>query len=552
VGGDHRAVVDRVVELERGRSACWAEAWTEAYESLSAADRSVPLGPEDLELLATSAYMLGREDEYLATLERAHRGYLDANDHGRSVRAAFWIGIQFAQRGETARASGWLGRAARLVHSHPDEVERGYLLLPAVFEREARGEFDEAARIAGDAVVIAERLGELDLFALAAHMQGHMLIEAGHLRDGLVLLDEAMVPAGAGELSPIVTGIVYCGVILACQLAQQVRRAREWTTVLSSWCDRQPDLVAFTGRCRVHRAEIMQLGGSWAEALVEARRAHGRCLLGRNEAAAGEAAYREGEIYRLTGVHEAAERAFEEASRRGREPQPGLALLRVAQGRRAAALGSIQRAVLEADPPVERVALLPACIEIMLAGGRLEDARVALADFAGAIDIRECPAHAAQLAQAQGAIALASGDPSAALPALRRAARAWQKLDAPYDVARARELVGLACRAVGDEEGACLELGAARLTFTELGAATDVARLDALGRDRRARRAHGLTARELEVLRMLAAGRTNKAIATELVLSARTVDRHVSNIFAKLGVSSRAAATTYAHEHELV
>jgi DNA-binding CsgD family transcriptional regulator len=551
-GGDNRTVVDPADELERGRRAYSAEAWTDAYESLSTADRSDPLGPWDLERLATCAYMLGREDEYLSILERAHRAHLDANDHVRAVRAAFWIGIQFAQRGEIARASGWLGRATRLVQSHPDEVEQGYLLLPTIFEREARRELEEAARIAGDAVVIAERLGERDLFALAVHMQGHVLIEAGRLRDGLVLLDEAMVPAAAGELSPIVTGIVYCGVILACQLAQEVRRAGEWTAVLSSWCERQPDLVAFTGRCRVHRAEIMQLRGSWAEALVEAQRAHERCLLARNEGAAGEAAYRQGEIHRLRGDHEAAEWAFKEASRRGRLPQPGSALLRLTQGRRAAALASIQRAAAEAELPVERVALLPAFIEISLAAGRLEEARAALVEFERSIDARACPAHAASLAYARGAIALGSGDPSAALPVLRRAARAWQELEAPYDVGRARELVGLACRAVGDEEGAVLELEAARLTYGELGAASDLARLDAIDRGEVAQGAHGLTARELEVLRMVAAGRTNKAIAAELVLSVRTVDRHVSNIFAKLGVSSRASATTFAHGHGLI
>ena len=526
--------------------------WIDAFESFSVADRSDPLGGDDLELLATSAYMLGREDEYLATLERVHRAHLDANEHVRAVRAAFWIGIQFAQRGEMARASGWLGRASRLVQSHPDEVERGYLLLPGVFEREARGELEEAARLAGDAVVIAERFGERDLFALAAHLQGHVLIEAGHVRDGLVLLDEAMVPAGAGELAPIVTGIVYCGVILACRLAQEVRRAREWTAVLSDWCERQPDLVAFTGRCRVHRAEIMQMGGSWPEALAEARLAHERCLLGRNELAAGEAAYREGEIHRLRGDHEAAERAFAEASRRGREPQPGLALLRLTHGRRAVALASIRRALAEAGLPVERVALLPACIEIMVAAGRLEEAEVALADFERGIDTPQCAAHAASLAHAQGAIALASGDAAAALRVLRRAARAWRELDAPYDVARARELAGVACRAVGDEEGAALELEAARLTYEKLSAAPDLARIEALSRGERAEGAHGLTARELEVLRLIATGRTNKSIAADLVLSVRTVDRHVANTFAKLGVSSRAAATTYAHEHGLV
>jgi DNA-binding CsgD family transcriptional regulator len=545
--------VAAVSELERGREAYAAEAWLDAYDSLSAADQSDPLGAVDLELLATAAYMLGREDAYLALLERAHSAHLDANEPAGAVRSAFWIGTHFAQRAEMARASGWLGRAQRLLERYgPDELARGYLLLPSVFEHEAGGQLEAAAGVAGEAVAIAERFGDRNLFALAAHMQGHILLENGHVKDGLALLDEAMVPAAVGELSPIVTGIVYCGVILACQEAYEVRRAREWTGVLSKWCERQPDLIAFTGRCRIHRAEIMQLAGSWSDALAEARRAHERCLQGQNEAAAGEASYREAEIHRLRGERTAAERAYREASRRGREPQPGLALLRLAQGECVAGLALIRRALVETDQPSRRVALLPACIEITLVAGQLDEARAASLELERLIDAEECPALAATLAHAQGAVQLVGGDQGAALPALRRAARIWQELEAPYEVARARELAGLACRALGDEEGAALEFDAARITYEELLAAPDLVRLDSVRAGGSARDAHGLTERELEVLRMIAAGETNKAIAAELVLSVRTVDRHVSNIFAKLSVSSRAAATAQAHQYRLI
>ena len=545
--------MDVIAELERGRDSYTRHAWLNAYESLSAVDRVSPLAAEDLERLATSAYMLGREDEYLAMLERAHGAHLDANDPLRAVRCAFWIGTHFAQRGQMARAGGWLGRAKRLLDRHgADDVERGYLLLPSVFEHEARGELEVATHVAAEAMGIAERFDDGDLLALAAHMQGHMLIEDGHLREGLALLDEAMVPGAAGELSPIVTGIVYCGVILACQTAHEVRRAREWTEVLSRWCERQPDLVAFTGRCLIHRAEILQLRGSWSMALEEARRAHERCLEGQNVAAAGEASYREGEVHRLRGEHAAAESAYRDASRCGREPQPGLALLRLAQGESEQAVTMIRRALAESDQPGERVALLPTCVEIMLAAGRLDEAREASRELERRIDPEACAALAAALAHAQGAVQFAGGNPEAALRALRRATRTWQELDAPYEVARARELAGLACRALGDEEGAALELEAATVTYQGLRAAPDLARLDALAPGPTAKDAHGLTERELEVLRHVAAGQTNKAIAADLVLSVRTVDRHVSNIFAKLGVSSRAGAASFAHEHRLV
>jgi DNA-binding CsgD family transcriptional regulator len=544
---------DARAQLERGRESYALEAWAEAHELLSAADPSHPLGARDLELLATAAYMIGREEDYFASLERAHRAYVDAGEALAAARCAFWIGVNLARRGEVGSAGGWLGRAQRLLDRvEGDSVERGYLLLPVAFEQEAGGDWEAAAATAGEAATIGERFGDPDLFALAAHEQGHILIQNGRLKQGLALLDEAMVAVTAGELSPIVSGIVYCGVILACQEAYEVRRAQEWTAALTRWCERQPDLVAFTGRCRVHRAEIMQLHGAWPEALDEARRAGERCLSADNAAAAGEAWYRQGEIHRLLGDLAPAEDAYRAASGRGREPQPGLALLRLAQGRAEAAQAAIRRAAAETAEIGRRAGLWPAYMEIMLAVGDVEAARYACRELGLIAEGQEGGALGAMAAHALGAVELAEADARAAVVALRRAGRLWQELEAPYEAARARELLGLACRALGDEDTAAMELEAARAVFAALGAAPDLARLDALTSSTAPGNAHGLTARELEVLRRLAAGATNKAIAAELVLSVRTVDRHVSNIFAKVGVSSRAAATAFAHEHRLV
>ena len=545
-------MADAVVELERGREAYSAEAWSDAYESLSAADRADPLGPEDLELLATSAYMLGREAQYLALLERAHRAHLGAVQPLAALRCAFWIAVHLASRGELGRAGGWLGRAQRLLDEQgADGVELGYLLLPVVFEQEASGDLDAAAATASEAAAIGRRFGDPDLFALAAHEQGHVLIRIGHIKEGLRLLDETMVAVTAGELSPIVSGIVYCGVILACQDAQEVRRAQEWTTALSGWCERQPDLVAFTGRCLTHRAELMQLHGRWLEALEEARRAEQRCVEGENPAAAGEACYRQGEIRRALGDLGQAEEAYREASHRGREPQPGLALLRLAQGNLDAASAAIRRILDETGEAGRRAKVLPAYVEIMLAAGDLEAARNASRELESLAEGHEQGALGAIAEQARGAVELAEGDAAAALASLRRALETWQRLEALYEAARVRELVGLACSALGDEDTAALELEAARAAYTELGARPDLVRIGSLA-GHAPGDAHGLTERELEVLRLVAAGETNKAIAAELVLSERTVDRHVSNIFAKLGVSSRAAATAHAYEHGLL
>ncbi len=540
--------------VDQGRAAYARGNWADALEALAAAGEREGLAGEDLELLATASYMLGQEEEYFAALERSHQAHLDAGKGLRAARCAIWIGLNLARDGEMGQASGWLARAQRLVEQEADaSVEQGYLLLPGAFEREASGDWDGAATILAEAAEIGERFSDLDLVALARHEQGHVLIINGRAIEGLGLLDETMLAAATGELSPIVTGIVYCGVILACQEAYEPRRAQEWTGALTDWCARQPDMVAFSGRCLVHRAEIMQLQGTWPDALEEARRAAVRCAEGDNQLAVAEALYRQAEIHRLLGEFEAAEDAYAEAGRSGREPQPGMALLRLAQGNRDAAVAAIRRAETETTERAKRAGLLPAFVEIMLATDDLAAAQSACDELEQIAEGFDAGAVGAMVGYATGATRLAAGDAEAALRDLRKSARAWQDLRAPYEAARARALVGLACRALGDADGAAIEIEAARDTFAGLGAASDRTWADELLRPGGpAADTHGLSARELEVLRLVAAGETNKAIAAGLVLSDRTVDRHVSNIFAKLGVSSRTAATAFAYEHDLI
>ena len=545
--------MDRVDELARGRESYARRAWQDAYESLSGADQAGSLEARDLELLATAAYMLGRDEEYVSGLERAHHAYLDRGELLRAVRCAFWIGINLTLRGEMGRASGWLGRARRLMDREGrDCVEQGYLLVPLIFERQAAGDYAAAIAAAAEAVAIGERFGDADLFALAAQAQGILLVKQGRVVEGLGLLDEAMVAVTAGELSPIVNGFVYCGVISGCQAAYEPRRAQEWTAALTSWCEQQPDMVSFTGTCLVHRAEIMQLHGAWPEALEEARRAGERCALAMNESAAAEALYRQGELHRLQGELGIAENDYRNARRGGYEPQPGLALLRLAQGNREAAVAAIRRHAGETYEPSKRAGLLPAYVEIMLAAGDVQAARSACAELREIAERWQGGMMEAMAAHARGAVDLVEGDAGAALVALRHAEQAWRELEAPYEAARTRILVGLACAALGDDDTAALELDAARGVLAQLGAAPDLARVDSLTRRGASLNAGGLTPRELQVLGLVAVGKSNREIASALVISEHTVARHVQNIFAKLGVSSRTAASAFAFAHDLL
>jgi DNA-binding NarL/FixJ family response regulator len=535
-------------DLEQGRESYASSAWTPAYESLARADELEPLAASDLELFATSAYMLGREDEWLKLMERACHLRAEAGEQRLAARCAFWIGMHLFLRGQMGPGTGWLGRAGRLLEGEGDCVEQGYMLMPVMFQHEAEGDFDGAAATAAAAAEIGERFADRDLFSLAMFGQGEILVHHGRVREGLALLDQAMVGATTGELSPIATGIVYCGVIMTCEEVYDVRRAREWTDALRRWWEQQPDLLAFTGRCLVHRAQLMQLQGAWPEALEEADRADRRFERAANPPAAAKSAYLQGEVYRLRGDVAAAEEAYRRASQHGLEPQPGWSLLRLAQGKADAAATAIRRVLGETTDSLPRGALLPAYVEIMLEVGELEAALEGAEELTRIGDECDSDLLRAGAAQARGAVELAAGDAAGALAALRQAVQAWQELEAPYEAARARVLVGRACRELGDDEAFALELESARATFEQLGATPDLAALDEGGGGS----THGLTARELEVLRLIASGKSNRQIASELVISEHTVARHVQNIFTKLRVTSRTAAGAFAFEHDLV
>jgi len=543
--------MDPSVEIQRGREAFRRRAWKGAYDSLSTADGMAPLVAEDLERLAVAAYLTGRDEEHCRALERAHQAHRDAGDDGSAARCAFWIGFMLIFRGEMGRASGWLARAQRLVGER-ECVERGYLLLPVAGRQFQERDYRAAIATASAATAVGERFDDPDLVAGARHVQGCALVEQGQMQRGLTLLDEVMVAVTSGELSPIMTGLVYCSVIESCQQSYALGRALEWTTALARWCEAQPGLVAFTATCLARRAEIMQLHGAWPDAIREARRACERVAQIPDRRPPAAAFYQQAEVHRLRGEFANAEEAYRDASQGGADPQPGLALLRLAQGRTDTAAAAIRRAVTATSGPLARTRVLPAFIEIMLAAGEVQSARAAAKELEEIAATFEASALAALAAEGRGQVQLAEGDAEAALVSLRRAWQVWQAIDAPYLAARTRMLIGLACRVLGDDDGCALEFQAARAIFEQLGAAPGVARLDALTRGAAPGSAHGLSARELQVLRLIATGKTNRAVAAELSISEKTVARHVSNIFTKLGLSTRAAATAYAYRHHLV
>lgn len=532
---------------ELGRTAYANRAWEDAFRALS---KAKGLSAEDTQRLAWAAALTSRDAECVDALERTHQLHLDANNPLAAARAAFWAGFRLMSLGETARGSGWLSRAARLLENQPDCAEHGYLKLAHVTRAIAARDHEAAIAAARAAASTGDRFKDADLVAFARNLEGRALIRAGKPAEGLPLLDEVMLAATSGSLSPVVTGILYCSVIASCQQSYALDRAREWTSALSTWCQAQPQLVNFAGTCLIHRSEILQLSGDWPEAIEEIRRASER--LADKHADTGYAHYQAGELHRVRGELEDAEQAFARASEHGRDPQPGLALLRLAQGKTDAAANASRRVLAATTDPLARCRVLPAHVEIMLAANDLAEARTAsdeLSKLAATfgMDILTAIANATH-----GAVLLADGDAKNAVAPLQQAHEVWQRVSAPYLAARVRVLMARAFRALGDADSAALALDAARKTFTALGAHPDLGGLDAQAAVPRRADTRGLSPRELEVLRLVAAGKTNKAIGQQLFVSEKTVDRHVSNIFAKLDVATRSAATAWAFQNGLV
>lgn len=536
--------------IDQGRSAFRQHRWTDAFESFRDADRRGGLPAVDLERLATAEILTGNAASGLDSLTRAHEEYLVVGDVSGAARCAAWMALHLTNVGEAARAGGWLARGQRLVDelAEPDSVA-GFLLIPQSLGRLYGGDPQGALQLFSQAGEIGRRFQDRDLSALALLGSGQATLELGRPEEGLRMFDEVMVAVTAGELSAVPSGIAYCAVIGNCHVAFDLERALQWTAALDSWCRARPDMVAFSGQCQAHRAELFKLHGAWDEALEAAGLAQDRSARGDPQARYG-GYYQQGEVQRLTGRLDLAEASFAKAATSGYEPQPGLALLLLARGESGQAQAMIRRAAAVADIATRRH-LLPALVDIELALDDLPAARQAadeLARFA-----KDCakPMVRAVAHQAGGAVLLAEGDPAPASRELRQAWHLWLELGVPYEAARCRSLLGRACRELGDEASALMEFDAAHAAFLELGAAPAAAWTASLMGKADGAAAGPLTAREAEVLRLVASGQGNRAIAAALFLSEKTVARHVSNIFLKLGLTSRAAATRYAFEHGL-
>lgn len=538
--------------LHRGRTAYERQAWSDAYAALADANRATPLDADDLDRLATTAHLIGLDEASGQARTRAFQAHLQAGDRVRAAASAIWRVFLLAElRNREAEMGGWVSRVEHVLEEHGgDCAERGFLLCLLARKKGSEGDIDAARELFAEAFIIGERVGSANLVALSRHGEGRALLRLQQTAAGLARLDEAMVAVTAGEVSPLVAGVVYCSVLGACHDIFNLRRAQEWTAALAAWCGAHPDMVPFRGQCLVRRSELLQMHGAWDEAADEARRACER--LSEELVDAGAAFYQQAEICRVRGEFARADEAYRKASRVGRRPQPGLALLRLAQGDLAAADAAIRSALHETKTPRARALVLHAAVEILLAVGNLAAARAAageldeLARRTDAAVLRAAAAHAA------GAIALAAGEPRQAVAHLREAWDVWREVPAPYEVARVRVLIGSAYAALGDGEGARMEFDAATEMFEQLGARADAERVAALQAKDAGAPSGGLTGREVEVLRQIAAGKTNRAIAAELSISEKTVARHISNIFTKLDLSSRSAATAYAYEHKLL
>lgn len=542
--------------IDQGRVAFAGRQWRTAYEQLYAADGEAPLEPADLERLATAAYLVGQDDHAVTLWTRVHHDWIDRDDVPRAAYWGYWLSLIQLLKGERAQATGWLARAQRLDKARLEVgAAKGYGEVLSGLQ--AIGSGDTAGAIArfDAALALAERFDDPDLLALALLGQGQALTMQHATAEGAARLDEAMLGITAGKVSPVLAGIVYCAVILTCQRIFDLARAREWTRQLDLWCAAQPDLAPFRGECLVHRSEVLQARGDWSGALDEAAKARDH-LAARSEIVVGRACYQQGELHRLRGEFDAAERMFREAGRYGCEPQPGVSLLRLARDEADAAAAAIRLAVDAAvDVPgpaggLSRPRLLGPLIEILLALGDTAGARKAADELAGIAAKMNAPYLAATSAHGNGAVLLVEGETQAAQARLREAWMLWQQLEMPYESACVRVLLGQVCRRLDDHETARMHFDAARAVFERLEAAPALAQLERLTAD--ADSDDALTRREREVLALVAAGRSNRQIAAALAISEHTVARHMSNIFDKLGVSSRTAASTYAHTHKLL
>ncbi|CAM3991510.1 helix-turn-helix transcriptional regulator [Smaragdicoccus niigatensis] len=524
-----------VEDLRQAQEAYERRDWLAAYADLSAAEPDV-LSGDDFLRLAIAAFLTGRRNDCIQALQRAYACYVDSGAPRFAIRCAFHLGMMLSAGGEHAIAGGWVSRAQRLLTTLADDCpEAGLVEYPLMFRSLVSGDYESAARRAERVIDLGHRFNDPELLAMGLNATGRIAIYQGRVSAGLALLDEGMLVLADDSINPIIAGHMYCSMIEACQEMCDFDRAEQWTRMLSGWCDGQPGLVAFTGSRSLHRAQLMRIHGNFEAALAELDLAERR-YLGMGSRAAVEAVYLErADIFRMLGRLSEAEAEFDRAQQRGADPHPGLALVWLAHGRVDAAIAAARRLLGEPRPAIARARLLPSAIEILLAAGDVAEAQTLSDELSGYAESFGCTELSATADYVRGVV-LAD---STGIPALRRASAVWQTLDVPYEAARCADALARAFRRAGDAASAVIEDDRRRTL------------LDRLGITSRATPA-GLSDREVEVLRLVAAGRSNPDIARSLFLSEKTVARHLSNIFTKIGVGSRTAAAAFAFEHKLV
>lgn len=540
---------DATSHLGTAREHHHASRWVRACEEYAAADRATPLAVDDLEAWAESAQVVGRIDEALAVLTRCFELRAEAGEIHAATRATYWLwSAHIFARGEFATAAGWVEQARSLAEER-GSGEYGWLLIPRAYGCIGKGDYATAEGLLHRATELGLGRGDVDLITIATTMRGRASLKLGSLESGLALLDQAMVRILTRATSPRTTSVMYCAAIGSCYEVQEIARATEWSVALDHWLGTLPQLGgAYFGNCRIYRALLMRLRGEWSRAEAELEQTC-RDLAVDGRLVVGHAWYELGELRRLQGLP-GVEEAFEQATAFGHAAQPGLSLYRLGQGDAQAAAAGLRRVLAERELAGDRLALLPAAVEIALSAGRIDEAKDIITELENTAQTYPTTAMRAILEAARGAVALREDRPADALARLREAAHRWRELDAPYETAQVGARIAEGCRALGDEEGALMELRAALATFERLGARPDASRVRGLLSSQNTQLAV-LSPRETDVLRLIATGETNAEIAAQLFLSERTVHRHVSNILIKLDVRSRTSAATYAVRHGL-
>jgi DNA-binding NarL/FixJ family response regulator len=536
--------------LSRARTAYERGDWDAAYRDLKLLRDRQALGAEDLYALGDAAWWLGLVRETFAVSEECYQGFLAEGRVSRAAMTALGLGFVWMARGEATIGAAWIGRARRLLEHEPEGMEHGILVWLDANEALESGDLDRAlvdSRLVQD---LGHRFASTLLVTLGLMTEGTVSVRSGDLQRGFALLDEAMLPVLAGQLPPDWAGNAYCQMVAVCCEFADIARARHWTAALERWCEQFSSAVMFVGICRLHRVQLMCVEGAWERADREANIAC-RELADINVPVVAEAHYQLGELRRLRGDDDAADDAYRRAADLGRDPEPGLSLLKLARGNVRGALAGVRRALGNAgELAIRRAPLLAAVVEIATAAGDIAAAEVAADELDSISTAFPTPGFRAWSIHCRGLLALRRGDLVVALRALRDARQRYVDLDAPYDVARVRTALGTVHRLLGDEPAAGAELEEASRVFVRLGAAVDARRTAQLTGARPA--PCGLTARELEVLATIARGLTNKQAAAELFISERTVARHLANINLKVGLSTRTAVAAWAIEQGLV